>query len=598
MREDTRKHITILLGVWGTFLLAVIIAYLIYRGLLMLSLECGGGYVGLWGLGILIHHGSKSYHIHRMNALERALQHEELVQRRHETTRLLQSSSVSEYETTLHSIEVERAKIALRREHVEVELLARNLLLLPADDNGNYPIHLQAGGLTPLRFDTGNSPYVDTSKTRVREERTPAPSQKLLASPVPTTAILLRDELLLPFESESIQGYGMNSGDEQKIGKWGLDFSMLVVGESGSGKTQTVVYDILVGLLHGARLLIIDPDAEKAQSLTKRLGDAAKWDYGCMVSPVAYNAVTAMRVIERANELVNSGEYRPAILVIEEYTTIMNNAEQGLYGWDEVIEPLNALIETWANVGRKLNKKTIVIGQNAKNDRLPTNIRNVFTSTYAHRMREDFVPLLFKGDKDARSLIPRLANGEVYVRPTGSPTRYTMHIPHTVEDDINFVVDVMQELRENGDIDRLIAQFFPRETSTTSLEGEAFLQALEGTGTPAPSSMNAREHHENTTRTPHERATNDVERVELDNTGVLVGSRESRKQALRELIESGETAKSKLIPQVYMRLEKGKPVPVTKGGSEAYKLASQEYDELVEEIVASGRIISLDERRA
>lgn len=261
----------------------------------------------------------------------------------------------------------------------------------------------------------------------------PEPLQ--IAGPVPTFAELLATRQIVPHEQLSILGY---SDGQPRMGQWAKLHSFMVLGISGSGKSSSVAYYMALAVLHGARLLIIDPDAEEDESLTKRLAGLSF----AFLCPPGTDAKSAARVLAVAEQEVSEpGDY-PVVLAIDEVSRIMREGEKGYGEWAESADRITSTVESWAQSGRKRKRTVIAIGQIGKASRTGgTEVRASMTATFVHRLPAQQARLVL--DNEEAKLCPTLETGEVMVLLQNRATAYQMHIPYTTPEDMEQVAHMM-----------------------------------------------------------------------------------------------------------------------------------------------------------
>jgi hypothetical protein len=264
----------------------------------------------------------------------------------------------------------------------------------------------------------------------------PEPNRVGESALVPTFAELLSTHQIIPNELESILGY---TDGEPRKGQWAMLHSFMALGLSGSGKSSTVAYYTGLAVLHGARLLIIDPDAEEEDSLTRRL-EPLSFAFLCKPGTDPDTASTVLEVAEQ--ELLSPGAY-PVVWCVDEFSTIMRYGQKGMPGWGELADRLAVTVEDWAQRGRKRKRTVIAIGQVAKASRTGgTELRASMTATFVHRLPAQQARLVI--DTNDANQAPRLDKGEVIVLLANSEETYRMHIPYTTPEDMHAVARLMQ----------------------------------------------------------------------------------------------------------------------------------------------------------
>jgi hypothetical protein len=342
------------------------------------------------------------------------------------------------------ALQARRQALRLERERHELERYLA-FTRVPADEHGNRPTlidiaeerltYLPSGNFAPLPPHT-YAPRIDYRGVPPAAAVGEAPRALQLPPPaIPTFAHLLHSGQIVPYEPESILGY---SDGQPRRGPWVRLHSFFVVGISGSGKSSTVAYYAALAVLHGARLLLIDPDAEEDESISKRLAPLSfAW-----LSPVASTPQGAARVLDIAEkELEHPSDY-PVLWIIDEFSTIMRSLKLGR-PWATVAERLALSAENWAQRGRKRGRTTIVIGQIAKASRTGgTELRASMTATFIHRIPAQQARMVI--DSDTANDAPNLDVGEVMVQLANAAEPYRMHIPYATRDDMHAVARLMR----------------------------------------------------------------------------------------------------------------------------------------------------------
>ncbi len=353
-----------------------------------------------------------------------------------------------EAETHAHTQKLEAEKyaneqrLALQRLEYDALLarqefeLRRHLALtrVEPDNLGNYAHLLGTHEYTALP--PGNTAYpARIGKMKVSEEqeneeihRFPAPVV------VPTLAEQIAQGITQPYEQESILGYDANGA---RRGPWHKLHSFSAFGGSGSGKSSTVAYYAALAVLHGARLLIIDPDAEEDESITKRLAPLAPF----FLAPVGDTPEQATRVLALAEQELESPGAYPVVWIIDEFTTIVRDGKMG-GKWAKVATKLAVLVEDYGQRGRKRRRTAIVIGQIIKATRTGgTELRASMTATFIHRIKPQQARMIL--DADEANECEYLEPGEVMVLLNNAVTTYRMRIPYADIEDMQRVAQLM-----------------------------------------------------------------------------------------------------------------------------------------------------------
>ena len=273
------------------------------------------------------------------------------------------------------------------------------------------------------------------SAGRVTINETNSPQLALPAPAIPTFAQMLTTRQVTPYEDTSILGY---TDGKPRTGQWAQLHSFMALGISGSGKSSTVAYYVALAVLHGARLLIIDPDAEEDDSLVQRLHPLSF----AFLCPPGVDAKSASRILDIAEQELESPCAYPVVWCVDEFSTIMRMGEKNLGAWGDIAGRLALTMEDWAQRGRKRKRTVIAIGQIGKASRTGgTELRASMTATFVHRLSTQQARLVLDGP-DAK-LCPTLDTGEVVVLLANSVETYRMHIPYTQPADMVSVARLM-----------------------------------------------------------------------------------------------------------------------------------------------------------
>ncbi len=318
------------------------------------------------------------------------------------------------------------------------------LTRLHADERGNRPVIYDPYSGQVITLPSGNfvqnvsshyAPHITyPGETRVTEEKN-APDQLPSPARIPTFSEQLQRRITAPHEPQSILGY---TDGGPRLGQWDKLHSFFVCGGSGSGKSSTVSYYAALAVLHGARLLVIDPDAEEDDSITQRLAGLEFAFY----APVARDPQSAARIIALAErELESPGDY-PLVWIVDEFTSIMRAGEMSDKGWGAIADRLAIALENYAQRGRKRRRTVIVIGQISKASRTGgTELRASMTATFVHRLHAQQARMLL--DNSEAKLCPTLSVGEVMVLFNNATETYRMTIPYATPGDMREVASLM-----------------------------------------------------------------------------------------------------------------------------------------------------------
>lgn len=251
----------------------------------------------------------------------------------------------------------------------------------------------------------------------------------------------IRNGQTLPDEDTSIVGY---VDDDPIRGKLFADDgnmldSIFITGDTGFGKSTLAVYLAGLNIYHHGRLLIIDPDAEFGQSLTKRLGPLANEIF--LLAPVADTPEKAMRVLDIAEDEVDDPGNYPILLLIDEFTMIMRQATNG-GKWQKVGKRLADVSENWATRGRKRRRKVVVMGQIPQRKRSGgTELRDSMT-LICFRLKKKRAQVVL--DIEESEIAPFLRPGEILVIPARSAEdSYQMQLPLPDNDGLQIIAESM-----------------------------------------------------------------------------------------------------------------------------------------------------------
>jgi hypothetical protein len=226
------------------------------------------------------------------------------------------------------------------------------------------------------------------------------------------------------------------------IREWTKVKAILVLGLSGGGKTTTVVWLIIQVLLQGGRLAVIDKHAKtEDDSMYKKIRPFE----GVFDVPIGESPQSAMRVIQHARKIYDSRlegakcAY-PLLLIVDEFSAIMRQLKsEGK--WHDVAVQLAALVEDFNYEGRKIRCFAICIGQAVNASRSGgTEIRDTFNTRIVHRMQEKQASTL--GYADEKQSISQLQTGQVLIDCEGDEA-FLMQVPYV---DDAFIESVARSL--------------------------------------------------------------------------------------------------------------------------------------------------------
>lgn len=221
---------------------------------------------------------------------------------------------------------------------------------------------------------------------------------------------------------------GMKQNGEIRVGSWLDLYTLAVAGVAGTGKSTSVLFYLLQAVLHGARLVMIDPHAEsKPDSLARRLSGLPP---SCYIGKIAItNQEILSRVRSTTSELKRrqkTGKGHPIILVVDEFTRLMRTRE--------IAEELGELLEAIAQEGRGYNIFALLTGQVWTATRTGgTELRYSIASSLIHRIQEAQAALLIPS-KYAKHC-PELKTGEALLYDTNGQSEI-LSIPLTTITDV------------------------------------------------------------------------------------------------------------------------------------------------------------------
>lgn len=294
---------------------------------------------------------------------------------------------------------------------------------------------------------TLNTPYTEIERKSLPASGVadvPLPPLPLV---VPSTRALL-DQGIIAIGRPLVQGWAAGG---PLLGSPEQTFTAAIGGKSRSGKTRTMALIIGQMVLHGARLLVIDPHRHKADALTKLIAPLLPW---CLVPP-AFSLDEIKAVIERGEAEMTArrnGQHldEPLLLVIDEYTLVQRAGAHVEWGPRQTLASrAAALVESVATEGGGMGMKGLIGGQNWKGTRAGgTEVRQMLQSAWVHRSWAEqaryLVPDADLADQ-AESLVPGRA---IFVPSDDDP------------------ILVGMPLTELADLERMAAMRVATETAT------------------------------------------------------------------------------------------------------------------------------------
>ena len=230
--------------------------------------------------------------------------------------------------------------------------------------------------------------------------------------------------------------------------------SIYVAGDSGTGKSCLAVYLAALCILQHGKILVIDPDFDLDQSLTKRLGPLCSMEY--LLAPVGTDPEKAMVVLDKAAHTIKTPPDHPVLLLMDEFSMIMRDAEtKGEWG-DVGIKAAN-IAENFATRGRKRRLKCVVFGQITNATRSGgTELRNSMT-TFVFRLKKSRAQIVLE-DAEESAVVPTLKDGEAFVVPArSSANHYRMQVPFPDGEGLQMVIDLLEGNASGNKIIHLIS---------------------------------------------------------------------------------------------------------------------------------------------
>jgi hypothetical protein len=334
---------------------------------------------------------------------------------------------------------------------------------------------------------------------------------------------------------------------------WRQLMSILILGLMGGGKTNTALWIVLQLIVKGYRVALIDRHAKSDESTHARLkGFSHAYD-----TPVGDSVVAASRVVKHVRQVFESRRDQGApidyklVFICDEFTATMRAATDKTSDWQDVAIALAGLVEDLNSEGRKYGVHVIAMGQAANASRGGgTEVRDLFHSRIIHGMRARQAQML--GMTDEKHAIQKLETGQVYVDIEGKDDPFPMQVPEVTAD---FTTEVLRRIA-------------PRRTSPKLVLKDTF----------DPRSVWGQNDEPNRSTVSFEQPMNTVPNTPEPITLELP---EKAKRVL-DLRKSG-MGKAAIILEIWQ---------AKKGGSAAYKQATEEYTQIVENLVTLGYLVA------
>lgn len=322
---------------------------------------------------------------------------------------------------------VERLDIQNRQLRAQTTVLEQAPALIKYAIDSGHGVKVSAKGeieVTPLAPVSGG-----TIVTEQEPEALPPPR-------FPSFADLVRSGEMLQAiqERRLIIGY---ANRELRYGSWLDLYSCAVAGVSGSGKTTTVLFLLYQSVLHGAKIILIDPHMhEPEESLAARLTPLGKALGYRPVDDSTENVLRAVRYLSReVKRRKETGSKTPfLVFVIDEFNAVMRNGE--------VKDELAELLLSIAQEGRKFGIFAMLIGQRWSHEEIGgAKIRSSLASSLAHRFTDENQAKLLIGSRSGAKCL-ELETGHYLFRDT-SGALCEMVTPKTDESDIHMVLSLL-----------------------------------------------------------------------------------------------------------------------------------------------------------
>ncbi len=322
---------------------------------------------------------------------------------------------------------VERLDIQNRQLRAQTTVLEQAPALIKYAIDAGHGVKVSAKGeieVTPLAPVSGG-----TIITEQEPEALPPPRY-------PSFADLVRSGEMLQAiqERRLIIGY---ANKQLRYGSWLDLYSCAVAGVSGSGKTTTVLFLLYQSVLHGAKIILIDPHIhEPEESLAARLTPLGKALGYRPVDDSTENVLRAVRYLSKeVKRRKETGSKTPfLVFVIDEFNAVMRNAE--------IKDELAELLLSIAQEGRKFGIFAMLIGQRWSHEEIGgAKIRSSLASSLAHRFTDENQAKLLIGSRSGAKCL-ELETGHYLFRDT-SGALCEMVTPRTDESDIHMVLSLL-----------------------------------------------------------------------------------------------------------------------------------------------------------
>ncbi len=233
---------------------------------------------------------------------------------------------------------------------------------------------------------------------------------------------------------------GYEQSGSLRFGSWLDLYSCAIAGVSGSGKTTTVLFLLYQSVLHGAKIILVDPHIhEPEESLAARLmplGTALGYR---PVDDSIENILRAVRYLSKEVARRKDSGYKTPVLmfVIDEFNAVMRQLKAAGHE-----KELAELLLSIAQEGRKFGVFAMLIGQRWAHEEIGgANIRSSLASQLVHRFTDENQAKLLIGGRNGPKCL-ELPTGHYLFRDTSGVLK-EMVTPYTDEQDIYTVLSLL-----------------------------------------------------------------------------------------------------------------------------------------------------------
>jgi hypothetical protein len=334
--------------------------------------------------------------------------------------------------------------IYVRRAHAEIDIIDEQPYLLRAGSEKGFNSEVE-GEIVRVINPKSIAPAGNTENNYFGDDEEEDQDQE--DPPIPTLLDQLNAGTTIIDEDTSIVGYvdGEPLRGSLFARSGNLFDSLLAIGDQGFGKSSLGVLIACYTVLHGGKILVVDPDAEEQESLTKRLGALSKF----LMGPVANTPEKTLHVVSIAREAIESPSGRPVLWLIDEFSYLMRQVENKDSKWNDAAKQIKELAEDYATRGRKRLCRVIAFGQIAKVERTGgSEFRDSCTLLAFHLKRERAQQIL---EGDAADITSQLVAGEVVVVPRNAGGQaYKLALPYADAQAVSRVIEMVGIEDRNG----------------------------------------------------------------------------------------------------------------------------------------------------